>query len=53
MAGHTYKQLFAIGITVTLLAVTSWGGERTWIDTTGRERQAPVQPGDATSCHAL
>ena len=25
MAGHTYKQLFAIGITVTLLAVTSWG----------------------------
>jgi len=36
MTGHTHKRLFAIGITITLLAGTSWGVERTWTDTTGK-----------------
>ncbi len=36
MTGRTYKRLFAIGITITLLAGTSWGVERTWTDTTGK-----------------
>jgi len=36
MTGHTHKRLFAIGITITLLAGTAWGVERTWTDTTGK-----------------
>jgi len=36
MTGHTHKRLFAIGITITLLAGTSWGVERTWTDATGK-----------------
>ena len=36
MTGHTHKRLFAIGITIALLAGTSWGEERTWTDVTGK-----------------
>ena len=36
MTGHTHKRLFAIGITIALLAGTSWGVERTWTDATGK-----------------
>jgi formylglycine-generating enzyme required for sulfatase activity len=36
MTAHTHKRLLAIGITITLLAGTSWGGERTWTDATGK-----------------
>lgn len=34
MTGH--KRLFAIGITIALLAATAWGEERTWTDATGK-----------------
>ncbi len=36
MTGRTHKRLFAIGITIALLAGTAWGVERTWTDTTGK-----------------
>jgi formylglycine-generating enzyme required for sulfatase activity len=36
MTGRTYKRLFAIGVTIALLAGTSWGVERTWTDATGK-----------------
>ncbi len=36
MTGHTHKRLFAIGITLALLAGTSWGKERSWTDVTGK-----------------
>ncbi len=32
MTGRTHKRLFAIGITIALLAATAWGEERTWTD---------------------
>jgi len=32
MTGRTHKRLFVIGITIALLAGTSWGKERTWTD---------------------
>ena len=35
MTGHTHKRLFAIGITITLLAATAWAEERTWTDDSG------------------
>jgi len=36
MTGRTHKRLFAIGITIALLAGTSWGVERTWTDVAGK-----------------
>ena len=35
MTGRTHKRLFVIGITIALLAGTSWGKERTWTDDSG------------------